>query len=90
MSLLYKMKSQIQQRRNRRVSRRRALRGGRPLEKAKQEAIQNAMDRSSYLIDQAISMMENGNVIGAKELLLSAKEKINSIDYDWTLGIMEN
>jgi hypothetical protein len=35
-------------------------------------------------------MMENGNVIGAKELLLSAKEKINSIDYDWTLGIMDN
>jgi hypothetical protein len=77
------MKSKIQQRRNRRISRRRALRGGRPLEKAKQEAIQNA-------IDQAISMMENGNVIGAKELLLSAKEKINNIDYDWTLGIMEN
>ena len=47
------MKSKIQQRRNRRVSRRSALRGGRPLPKAKQEAIQNAMDRSSYMIDQA-------------------------------------
>ena len=84
------MKSKIQQRRNRRVSRRRALRGGRPLPKAKQEAIQNAMDKSSYLIDQAINRMESGNVSGAKEMLLSAKTMINDIDYDWTLGIMEN
>ena len=81
------MKSKIQQRRNRRISRRRALRGGRPLEKAKQDAIQNAMDRSSWLIDEAISYMEKGNVSEAKKMLLLAKEKINNIDYDWTLGL---
>jgi len=84
------MKSKIQQRRNRRISRRRALRGGRPLEKAKQEAIQNAMNGSSSLIDEAIYNMEKGNVSEAKRMLLLAKEKINNIDYDWTLGIMEN
>lgn len=84
------MKSKIQQGRNRRISRRRALRGGRPLEKAKQEAIQNAMNGSSSLIDEAIYNMEKGNVSEAKRMLLLAKEKINNIDYDWTLGIMEN
>ena len=84
------MKSKIQQRRNRRISRRRALRGGRPLLKAQQDAIQNVMNSSTGLIKEAISYMENGNVSEAKKKLLLAKEKIENIDYDWTLGIMEN
>ena len=85
------MKSKIQQRRNRRVSRRRALRGGRPLEKAKQDKIQRAMDELSRLIDSAISKMDpifrNPGLVKAylgeaKELLLSAKKTINDIDYE--------
>jgi hypothetical protein len=87
------MKSKIQQRRNRRISRRRALRGGRPLEKAKQDKIQRAMDESSRLINSAISKMDpifRNNDPGlikaylgdAKELLLSAKKTINAINYE--------
>jgi len=71
------MKSKIQQRRNRRISRR-ALRGGRPLEKQEEFEKGETLWSLSFMTSEAVNLIDEKKISEAKDILL---EMFNLINY---------